>query len=93
MGSPVRILDDTPTRPFLTENDNYKVIALLEGQGQDLKAQLARADTEKAELLTLANNLQKQNEVLMLPVPKEKHGWVSRLKNVFNTRRKEVQNA
>ena len=74
---------DTPTRPFLTENDNDKVIALLQGQVQDLKAQLARADTEKAELLTLANNLQKQNEVLMLPPPREKHRWGERLKTIF----------
>ena len=55
-------------------NDTSKVVALLEGQGQDLKAQLARADTEKAELLSLANNLQKQNEILMLPLPEKKEG-------------------
>ena len=73
---------ETPTLPILTENETPKVIALLEGQVQDLKAQLARAATEKSELLTLANNLQKQNEVLMLPPPREKHGWRSRLKNV-----------
>ena len=74
---------ETPTLPFLTENDTDKVIALLQGQVQDLKAQLAQANTYKAELLTLANNLQKQNEVLMLPPPREKHGWGERLKNVF----------
>ena len=75
--------NETPTLPFLTENDNETVIALLQGQVQDLKAQLARADTEKAELLTLANNLQKQNEVLMLPPPREKHRWGERLKTIF----------
>ena len=101
--------NETPTLPFLTENDNSKVIALLEGQVQDLKAQLADEKSEKSELLTLAKNLQKQNEVLMLPrtdapqgdpgfprpsePPREKSGWVSRLKNVFNTRRKESENA
>ena len=74
---------ETPTLPFLTENDNDKVIALLEGQVQDLKAQLADEKSEKAELLTLAKNLQKQNEVLMLPVPKEKHRWGERLKSIF----------
>ena len=79
---------DTPPPPNRTENDTDKVIALLQGQVQDLKAQIAQANTEKSELLTLANNLQKQNEVLMLPPPREKHGWGDRLKNVFNTRRK-----
>ena len=74
---------ETPTLPFLTENDTDKVIALLQGQVQDLKAQLLTATTEKSELLTLANNLQKQNEVLMLPVPKEKHRWGERLKRIF----------
>ena len=83
---------ETPTFPFLTENDNAKVIALLEGQVQDLKAQLASAATEKAELLTPTNNLQKQNEVLMLPPPREKNGWGSRLITFFNTYRKETQN-
>lgn len=70
---------DTPTFPFLTEHDNDKVIALLEGQVQDLKAQLLTATAEKAELLTLANNLQKQNEVLMLPNPEKKRSWLDRL--------------
>lgn len=74
---------DTPTGRFMTENDTARVIALLEGQVQDLKAHLAQANTEKAELLTLANNLQKQNEVLMLPPPREKHRWGQRLKNAF----------
>lgn len=78
---------ETPTLPFLKpkppENDNDKVITLLEGQVQDLKAQLAAEKAYKAELLTLANNLQKQNEVLMLPPPREKHGWGERLKSVF----------
>ena len=75
--------NDTPTLPFLTENDTGRVIALLEGQVQHLKAQLADEKSEKAELLTLANNLQKQNEVLMLPPPREKHRWGQRLKSVF----------
>ena len=74
---------ETPTLPNRTANDTDKVIALLQGQVQDLKAQLAQANTEKAELLTLANNLQKQNEVLMLPPPREKHRWGERLKSVF----------
>ena len=84
--------NDTPTLPVLAANDS-RVIALWEGQVQDLKAQLLQATTEKSEWLTLANNYQKQNEVLMLPPPREKHGWGSRLKSIFNTRRKDPQNA
>lgn len=73
---------DTPPRPFLTENDG-QVVALLEGQVRDLKAHLAAATTEKQQLFELAHRLQKQNEVLMLPPPREKRGWVERLKSVF----------
>ncbi len=56
-------------------NDSPKVIELLEGQVQDLKERLTKADTEKAQLLDLADRLQKQNELLMLPSPKKKHGF------------------
>ena len=83
---------DTSTFPHLTENDS-KVVALLEAQVQDLKAQLASAATEKAELLTLANNLQKQNEVLRLPPPKEKSRWVERLSSVFTRTGKATPDA
>ena len=71
--------NDTPQNPSVNGNDSEKVVELLEGQVADLKAQLAQADTEKAQLLELANNLQKQNEVLMLPAPEEKRGWLDRL--------------
>ena len=74
--------NDTPTGPFLTANDS-PVIALLQGQVQHLKAHLAEATTEKAEWLTLANNLQQQNAVLRLPPPREKSGWGERLKTIF----------
>ena len=84
--------NDTPTLPFLTANDNDKVIDLLQGQVQDLKAQLSAEKSEKAELLSLAKNLQKQNEVLMLRPPRETYGW-ARLKNIFVTPRKESPNA
>ena len=56
-------------------NDSPKIIELLEGQVQDLKERLTKADTEKAQLLDLADRLQKQNELLMLPSPKKKHGF------------------
>ena len=44
-------------------------------QVQDLKERLTKADTEKAQLLDLADRLQKQNELLMLPSPKKKNGF------------------
>lgn len=79
--------NDTHQNPSMNGNDS-KVIALLEGQVQDLKAQLAGADEKVSELLTLANNLQKQNEVLMLPPPKkEKKGRLfQRLTDVIRSR-------
>ena len=58
-----------------TADDTSKIIALLEGQVQDLKAQLERATTEIAKLLELVDRLQKQNEVLMLPPPEKKTGF------------------
>lgn len=85
--------NDTHHNPSMNGNDS-KVIALLEGQVQDLKAQLAGADEKVSELLTLANNLQKQNEVLMLPPSKKgKSGWSDRLKNVLTTHTKETETA
>jgi len=81
-------VNDTHTHVSMNGNDSEKVIELLERQVQDLKAHLAQANTEKAELLTLANNLQQQNAVLMLPTPKkEKHGWMARLQGIFRHNR------
>jgi len=71
--------NETHQKLSLTDNAPPKMIELLEGQVQDLKAQLAAATTEKAQLLELANNLQKQNEVLMLPPPEKKDGIFQRL--------------
>jgi len=80
-------LHTEPAAPVKTSqtngNDTAKVIALLTEQVQALKDQLDTATAEKQQLLTLANNLQKQNEVLMLPTPQEKHGWRARLKRLF----------
>ena len=76
------------SKPPLSEtgHDNPKVVALLENQVADLKAQLEKSDeretaliTEKSKLLDLTDRLQKQNEVLMLPAPKPKSGWWQRL--------------
>ena len=66
---------DTPT-------DNPKIIALMDNQIADLKSQLEHANAEKKELLELANRLQKQNEVLMLPnseqAERKDKGWLLR---------------
>ena len=67
--------NDTLQNPSMNGNDSPKIIGLLEEQVQDLKERLAKADTEKAQLLDLADRLQKQNELLMLPSPKKKNGF------------------
>ena len=79
--------NETQLNPSMTENDNPKVVALLENQIADLKAQLAQASdretaliTEKSKLLDLTDRLQKQNEVLMLPpTPEKKRSWLDKL--------------
>ena len=78
--------NETHQKPPLTENDNQKIVALLENQIADLKAQLTQASdretaliTEKSKLLDLTDRLQKQNEVLMLPAPQKKRSWLDRL--------------
>ena len=69
--------NDSHQNPSMNGNDSPKIIELLEGQVQDLKERLEKADTEKSRLLELANNLQKQNELLMLPSPQKKTGFWS----------------
>lgn len=70
----------------MTENAPPKIVALLENQISDLKAQLAQASdresaliTEKSKRLDLTDRLQKQNEGLMLPAPQKKLTWWQRL--------------
>lgn len=65
-------VNDSQKTPSMNGNESQKIIELLEGQVQDLKEQLDKSNTEKTQLLDLANNLQKQNELLMLPSPKKK---------------------
>ena len=72
---PSETVNDSHLNPSVNGNDSPKVIELLEGQVQDLKERLTKADTEKAQLLDLADRLQKQNELLMLPSPKKKNGF------------------
>ena len=78
--------NETHQNPSMTDNGNPKIVALLENQVADLKAQLEKSDeretaliTEKSKLLDLTDRLQKQNEVLMLPAPQKKSGWWQRL--------------
>ena len=72
--------NDSLQNPSMNGNDSPKIIGLLEEQVQDLKERLAKADTEKAQLLDLADRLQKQNELLMLPSPKKKNGFLGYLR-------------
>ena len=72
--------NDSLQNPSMNGNDSPKIIGLLEEQVQDLKERLAKADTEKAQLLDLADRLQKQNEILMLPSPKKKNGFLGYLR-------------
>ena len=65
----------------MTDNDTpTKVVALLEAQNTELKAQLEKAHTENAQLLELATRLQKQNELLMIPPPQPKRRLFSFLR-------------
>ena len=68
-------VNDSHQNLSMNGNDSPKIIGLLEEQVQDLKERLAKADTEKAQLLDLADRMQKQNELLMLPSPKKKNGF------------------
>ena len=67
----------------MTGHDSAEIIAIKDNQITDLKSQLEHANAEKKELLELANRLQKQNEVLMLPnsekAERKEKGWLLRL--------------
>ena len=51
--------------------DTSKVITLLEAQNVELKEQVTELKTEKIKLFDLAERLQNQNELLMLPNQKK----------------------
>jgi hypothetical protein len=67
-------------QPSETGHDSKEIIALLEQQNADLKAQLDTATAEKEKLLQLTDRL-----TLMLPAPKPEEteikprGWLQRL--------------
>ena len=75
-------LSDEPVNTSqMTDNDTpTKIVAVLESQNTDLKAQLEKAHTENAQLLELATRLQKQNELLMLPPPQPKRRFLTFLR-------------
>ena len=56
----------------LTGNDSQKIVDLLESQLTETQDQLKASAEREANLLKLAERLQKQNEVLMLPPPAAK---------------------
>lgn len=59
----------------MTEVDTPKIIAMLENQVSDLKAQLAQSTEREKTLLDLTDRLQKQNETLMFPASQTKTWW------------------
>ena len=61
--------------------DTSKVIDLLEAQNVELKEQITELKTEKIKLFDLAERLQKQNELLMLPNPKKMWNFWGFFKN------------
>lgn len=77
------------TRPAPRENGSVdsvdtQIIEILESQISELKSQntllneqIAAEKAEKTKLLELADRLQKQNEILMLPKPKPKGGFLN----------------
>ena len=86
-GESAEPVNDSDQNLSMNGNDGEKVVALLENQVTDLKAQLAQAldrenslIREKSKLLDLTDRLQKQNETLMLPpAPEKKRRWIDRL--------------
>ena len=73
----------------MTGHDTPKIVALLENQIQDLKAQLEKADaqleiatTEKSKLLDLLS-AEKEEKRALMPPPEEKNpeskGWLLKL--------------
>lgn len=57
----------------LTTPDTPKIIALLEEQVQDLKAQLDTANTEKAQLLEILSAEKEEKRALMPPIDEKQN--------------------
>ena len=78
--------EPTPSDEFVRNtqvntDDTPKIIALLEGQLQDLKEQLDTATAEKAQLLDLLSAEKEEKKALMPPVgePPKSRNWLLRL--------------
>ena len=74
--------DESVRESQVNTEDTPKIIALLEGQVQDLKAQLDTATEEKSELLKLLSAEKEEKRALMPPVdekPQKSPSWLLRL--------------
>ena len=74
--------DESVRESQMNTDDTPKIIALLEGQVQDLKAQLDTATEEKAELLKLLSAEKEDKRALMPPAdekPQKSQNWLLRL--------------
>ena len=60
--------DESVRESQVNTDDTPKIVALLEGQVQDLKAQLDTATAEKAQLLELRSAEKEEKRALMPPV-------------------------
>ena len=85
----LELRDDEPTQSDesvsdsqVNTDDTPKIIALLEAQVQDLKAQLDTATAEKAQLLELLSAEKAEKKALMPPADKKtqkSQNWLLRL--------------
>ena len=85
----LELRDDEPTQSDesvrdsqVNTDDTPKIIALLEAQVQDLKAQLDTATAEKAQLLELLSAEKAEKKALMPPAEKKtqkSQNWLLRL--------------
>ena len=74
--------DESARESQVNTDDTPKIIALLEGQVQDLKAQLDTATAEKAQLLELRSAEKEEKRALMPPSdekPQKPRNWLLRL--------------
>ena len=72
--------DESVRDSQVNTDDTPKIVALLEGQVQDLKAQLDTATEEKAQLLDLLSAEKEEKLALMPPADEPKsRNWLLRL--------------
>ena len=74
--------DESVRDTQVNTDDTPKIIALLEGQVQDLKAQLNTATAEKSDLLKLLAAEKEEKRALMPPAdekPQKSSNWLLRL--------------